>query len=136
MWINDLFCVTDITSDTYTATIFLYGRYRKFGFMSRSELQHIIDANLYEHKAKALNNFGSTLPQPQGSLAEEMIKDPYNLDFISMDGKYGERDLENKLAEVVTFMFRVRINTVRPPFEWRSDGGRILYVCCLIKTSC
>lgn len=72
------------------------------GNMSRSELEHIIDANLYGHKAKALNNFESTLPQPQGSLAEEIIKDPYNLDFISMEGKFDERDLENKLAENVT----------------------------------
>ena len=72
------------------------------GNISRSELEHIIDANLYEHKAKALNNFESTLPQPQGSLAEEIIKDPYNLDFISMEGKFDERDLENKLAENVT----------------------------------
>lgn len=72
------------------------------GNMSRSELESIIDANLYEHKAKALNNFESTLPQPQGSLAEEIIKDPYNLDFISMEGKFDERDLEKKLAENVT----------------------------------
>lgn len=72
------------------------------GNMSRSELERIIDTNLYEHKAKALNNFGSTLPQPQGSLAGEIIKDPYNLDFISMEGKFDERDLENKLAENVT----------------------------------
>lgn len=72
------------------------------GNMSRSELEHIIDGNLYEHKGKVLTNFGSTLPQPQSSLAEEIIKDPYNLDFISMEGKYDERDLENKLAENVT----------------------------------
>ena len=79
------------------------------GNMSRSELEHIIDTNLYEHKAKALNNFGSTLPQPQGSLAEEIIKDPYKLDFISMEGKFNERDLENKLAANVTrFLLELR----------------------------
>lgn len=33
MWINDLFCVTDITSATYTATVYLYGRYGKSGFL-------------------------------------------------------------------------------------------------------
>lgn len=72
------------------------------GNMSRTELEHIIDANLYEIKGKALTNFESTLPQSQGSLADEMMKDPYNLDFISMKGKYDERDLENKLAQNVT----------------------------------
>lgn len=72
------------------------------GNMSRSELEHAIEAKLYEHTGKALNNFAVTLPQPQNELANEMLKDPYNFDFISMKGKFDERDLENKLAENIT----------------------------------
>lgn len=72
------------------------------GNMSRSELEHAIEAKLYEHTGKALNNFAVTLPQPQNELASEMLKDPYNFDFISMKGKFDERDLENKLAENIT----------------------------------
>lgn len=72
------------------------------GNMSRAELEHAIEAKLYEHTGKALNNFAVTLPQPQNALANEMIKDPYKLDFISMKGKFDERDLENKLAQNIT----------------------------------
>ncbi len=72
------------------------------GNMSRAELEHAIEAKLYEHTGKALNNFAVTLPQPQNALASEMIKDPYKLDFISMKGKFDERDLENKLAQNIT----------------------------------
>ena len=49
--------------------------------MSRTELEHVVKAQLYEHTGKALNNFDVTLPQPQNALATEMIKDPYKLDL-------------------------------------------------------
>ncbi len=38
------------------------------GNMSRTELEHVIKAQLYEHTSKALNNFDVTLPQPQNAL--------------------------------------------------------------------
>lgn len=72
------------------------------GNLSRNELEHIIDAHLYEQKGKALNNFETTLPEPQKALASEMLKDPYKLDFFSMSGDYNERDLEDKLAQNIT----------------------------------
>ena len=72
------------------------------GNLSRNELEHIIEAHLYEQKGKALNNFEATLPEPQKALANEMLKDPYKLDFFSMSGDYNERDLEDKLAQNIT----------------------------------
>ena len=70
--------------------------------MSRTELEHVIKAQLYEHTSKALNNFDVTLPQPQNALATEIIKDPYKLDFFSLPSKFNEMDLENKLATNIT----------------------------------
>lgn len=70
--------------------------------MSRTELEHVIKAQLYEHTSKALNNFDVTLPQPQNALATEIIKDPYKLDFFSLPNKFSEMDLENKLATNIT----------------------------------
>ena len=32
--------------------------------MSRTELEYVVKAQLYEHTGKALNNFDVTLPQP------------------------------------------------------------------------
>ena len=72
------------------------------GNMSRNELEHIIETHLYEQKGKALNNFATTLPKPQNALANEMLKDPYKLDFLCMSGDYNERDLEDKLAQNIT----------------------------------
>ena len=72
------------------------------GNLSRNELEHAIEAHLYEQKGKALNNFEATLPEPQKALANEMLKDPYKLDFFSMSGDYNERDLEDKLAQNIT----------------------------------
>ena len=72
------------------------------GNLSRNELEHIIEAHLYEQKGKAVNNFESTLPEPQNALANEMLKDPYKLDFLCMSGDYNERDLEDKLAQNLT----------------------------------
>lgn len=87
--------------DTIQAALFYLNKVIE-GNMSRAELEHAIEAKLYEHTGKALNNFAVTLPQPQNELANEMLKDPYKLDFISMKGKFDERDLENKLAENIT----------------------------------
>lgn len=70
--------------------------------MSRSVLEHAIDGNLYEHAGKALNNFSSTLPDAQGVLATDILKDPYNLEFINLEGRLDERQLENKLAQNIT----------------------------------
>ena len=72
------------------------------GNMSRTELEQVVNSNLYEHAGKALNNFDITLPQPQNALATEIIKDPYKLDFFSLPRKFSEMDLENKLATNIT----------------------------------
>ena len=70
--------------------------------MSRTELEQVVKAQLYEHTGKALNNFDVTLPRPQNELATEIIKDPYKLDFFSLPSKFSEMDLENKLATNIT----------------------------------
>ena len=87
--------------DTIQAALFYLNKVIE-GNMSRAELEHAIEAKLYEHTGKALNNFATTLPQPQNELANEMLKDPYKFDFISMKDKFDERDLENKLAQNIT----------------------------------
>lgn len=87
--------------DTIQAALFYLNKVIEDN-MSRAELEYAIETNLYEHTGKALNNFDITLPQPQNALASEMLKDPYKFDFISMRGKFDERDLENKLAQNIT----------------------------------
>ena len=51
---------------------------------SRAVLLNFLDTNLYERQGKAISNFENTLPAPQSDLAQEMTKDPYNFDFLTM----------------------------------------------------
>lgn len=51
---------------------------------SRSVLTMWIDSDLYKRQGKALTNFQSNLPKPQSDLAQQTLKDPYNLEFLLM----------------------------------------------------
>ncbi len=69
---------------------------------SRSVLEYQIETNLYKRQGKAVTNFKNTLPQPESDLAQQLLKDPYNFDFITLSEKAKEKDLENKLIEHLT----------------------------------
>lgn len=61
---------------------------------SRAVLLNYLDTNLYERQGKAVNNFNRLLADPQSELAAQTLKDPYNFDFLTLDGEYRERELE------------------------------------------
>ena len=65
---------------------------------SRSVLEYQIESNLYGRQGKAVTNFNLTLPEPQSDLANEMMKDPYNFDFLRLSEKVKEIDLEKALV--------------------------------------
>lgn len=69
---------------------------------SRSVLLHQMDGELFQRQSKAINNFSTTLPEPQSDLAIETLKDPYKLDFLIIREKLVERDLESQLVEHIT----------------------------------
>jgi hypothetical protein len=46
-----------------------------------------------------MTNFDRTLPAPQSDLARQLIKDPYNFDFLTLSDRLQERDLEQALVE-------------------------------------
>ena len=69
---------------------------------SRSVLLNMLDTGLYESSGRAVTNFASTLPVPQGDLARQTLKDPYVFDFLTMRESYDERELENALTEHIT----------------------------------
>jgi predicted nuclease of restriction endonuclease-like (RecB) superfamily len=57
-----------------------------------------IQSNLYRRQGEgALTNFTQTLPQPQSELAQQILRDPYNFDFLSLGHEALERDLERAL---------------------------------------
>lgn len=64
---------------------------------SRAVLLNWLSTDLYERQGKALTNFGSVLPEPQDDLAQEITKDPYNFDFLTMREGYNEKELKDAL---------------------------------------
>jgi len=71
---------------------------------SRAVLMNFLDADLYQKQGKALNNFDRLLPEVQSDLAKEVLKDPYNFDFLTLTENYRERELEAALSANITKM--------------------------------
>ena len=66
---------------------------------SRAVLLNFIDTDLYERQGKAISNFKDALESPQGDLAQEITRDPYNFDFLSISVKYNEKELKDALMD-------------------------------------
>ena len=66
---------------------------------SRAVLMNFLEADLYSAQGKSLNNFSRLLPEAQSDLAREIIKDPYNFDFLTLTDKYKEKELEDALID-------------------------------------
>jgi predicted nuclease of restriction endonuclease-like (RecB) superfamily len=69
---------------------------------SRAVLEYQIESDLYGRQGKAVTNFKLTLPEPQSDLANEMMKDPYNFDFLRLSEKVLETDLEKALVRHIS----------------------------------
>ncbi|HCD76952.1 MAG TPA: DUF1016 domain-containing protein [Prevotella sp.] len=68
----------------------------------RDALLNWLDTDLYERAGKAITNFQSTLPAVQSDLAQQLTKDPYQLDFLNLREQYDEREIEDELVNNVT----------------------------------
>lgn len=66
---------------------------------SRNILAIQIDTNLYKRQGGAVTNFEQALPSPQSDLARQILKDPYNFDFLTLSGDALERELERALVD-------------------------------------
>lgn len=66
---------------------------------TRAVLVHQIESNLFVRQGSALTNFSRTLPAAQSELAQQILKDPYTFDFLSLGPEMLERDLERGLIE-------------------------------------
>jgi predicted nuclease of restriction endonuclease-like (RecB) superfamily len=64
---------------------------------SRNVLTLQIDSRLFERQGKAESNFARTLPPPQSDLAQQLLKDPFNFDFLTLGKDAHERELEKGL---------------------------------------
>lgn len=69
---------------------------------SRNVMLHQIKSGLYERNGKSVNNFELTLPSYQSDLANNILKDPYDFDFLGIDKKIKELELAKKLTERIS----------------------------------
>ena len=60
---------------------------------SRAMLLNFLDTDLYERHGKAITNFDMTLPERDSDLAQEITKDPYNFDFLTLTDRYNEKEM-------------------------------------------
>ncbi|MCE9554598.1 MAG: PDDEXK nuclease domain-containing protein [Planctomycetes bacterium] len=69
---------------------------------SRYMLEHWIESDLYARQGKAVTNFSATMPPAQSDLAQQIVKDPYSFDFLTLHAEAMERELEEGLLDHIT----------------------------------
>ncbi|GGC16219.1 PDDEXK nuclease domain-containing protein [Dyadobacter sediminis] len=75
---------------------------------SRDIMVMQIESGYLKRKGKAISNFENRLPPTQSDLAQQVTKDPYLFDFISLAENYKEKDLENALTDhIVKFLLEL-----------------------------
>ncbi len=70
--------------------------------LSRNALDDYIRADYYNATGKAITNFKEKLPVTQGKLAQELLKNNYDLGFVSLPEEYDENDLEDMIEQRMT----------------------------------
>lgn len=65
---------------------------------SRPVLATQIQTRLHERQGQAITNFSRALPPAESDLAQKILKDPYQFDFLSLAENVKERDLEHALV--------------------------------------
>jgi predicted nuclease of restriction endonuclease-like (RecB) superfamily len=66
---------------------------------SRTVLTIQIETQAHRRMGRAVTNFARTLPPPQSDLVQQVLKDPYTFDFLTLSAEARERELEQGLTE-------------------------------------
>lgn len=97
---------------------------------SRNVLIHQIESRLIERQGRASTNFGRALPATQSELAQQILKDPYNLDFLTLHDQALERDLEKGLlSHLRDFMLELGVGFAFVGSQYHLEvGGEDYYL--------
>ena len=75
---------------------------------SRNVLVIQIESKLFERQGKATTNFTQAMPPSQSDLARELLKDPYNFEFLTVQHDAEEREIERGLvAHIQKFLLEL-----------------------------
>lgn len=97
---------------------------------SRNVLIHQMDTRLIDRQGQATTNFGRTLPAATSELAQQLLKDPYTFDFLSLHDEALERDLERGLlAHLRDFMLELGVGFAFVGSQYHLEvGGEDFYL--------
>lgn len=98
-WGQNLVIISKCKS-TEEALFYLY-KCQEYGW-SRAVLTLQIESGLYRREGKAITNFKQFLPAPDSDLAQQLLKDPYNFEFLTLTKEFKEKELEAGLVEHIT----------------------------------
>jgi predicted nuclease of restriction endonuclease-like (RecB) superfamily len=91
---------------------------------SRNVLILQIESKLYERQGGALSNFEQALLPSQSDLAQQLVKDPYNLEFFTLPEKAVERDLEKALVNhIQEFLLELGVGFAFVGSQYRLEVG-------------
>ncbi|MEO0768322.1 MAG: PDDEXK nuclease domain-containing protein [Cyanobacteria bacterium J06649_4] len=91
---------------------------------SRNVLVLQIESDLYGRQGGALSNFKQSLPPSQSDLAQQLVKDPYHLDFFTLKERAVERDLERALVtHIQEFLLELGVGFAFVGSQYRLEVG-------------
>lgn len=67
--------------------------------LSRNDLESRILANVFERSQNTLDNFSETLPFVETGITNQIMKDPYEFDFLAIRENYDEKELKDELTK-------------------------------------
>jgi predicted nuclease of restriction endonuclease-like (RecB) superfamily len=86
---------------------------------SRNVLVHQIESGLFERQGRAATNFQEALPSPQSDLAAQVLKDPYNFDFLTLASDAREKELEQGLLDhLQRFLLELGLDDIINARRW------------------
>jgi len=95
----------------------------EFGW-SRSVLELHIETRLHLRQGQAATNFERTLPPTQSDLARQLLKDPYNFDFLNLGQEAEEREIESALIEHIRrFLLELGVGFAFVGNQYRLEVG-------------
>ena len=88
-------------STTLDEALFYAKQVAELGW-SRPLLNAKMDAQLFQAQGAICSNFDSTLPAEQSQVTQQLFKNPYHFEFLTLKENYDEKDLEDALVTNIT----------------------------------
>ena len=91
---------------------------------SRAMLLNFIQSDLCARQGKAITNFDRSLPEEGSDLAQQITKDPYDFNFLTMEKGYSEKKLKDALIDnIQRFLVELGTGFAYMGREYRIDIG-------------